>query len=312
MEIKSVLVLGGSGFVGRHLCQQLAALGYRVLVPTRARERVKNLSVLPTVELVNADVHDASTLTALVRRCDAVVNAVGVLHNGRGANSFAAAHVGLAQKLVDACQTTGVRRVIQISAIGADLAAPSAYLRSKAEAEQILRGAGLALTVFRPSVIFGPEDQFLNLFASLQRFLPVLFLACPRARFQPVYVADVAAAIGHALADATSSHQCYDLAGPQQYTLRELVAYVGALTGFPRPIIGLGRYLSYLQAWLMELLPVQLMTRDNVRSMQVASISDTVFPFGMKPQALEALAPQWLQSNSPRDRYQRMRLKAGR
>ena len=206
MEIKSVLVLGGSGFVGRHLCQQLAALGYRVLVPTRARERVKNLSVLPTVELVNADVHDASTLTALVRRCDAVVNAVGVLHNGRGANSFAAAHVGLAQKLVDACQTTGVRRVIQISAIGADLAAPSAYLRSKAEAEQILRGAGLALTVFRPSVIFGPEDQFLNLFASLQRFLPVLFLACPRARFQPVYVADVAAAIGHALADATSSH----------------------------------------------------------------------------------------------------------
>ena len=156
MEIKSVLVLGGSGFVGRHLCQQLAALGYRVLVPTRARERVKNLSVLPTVELVNADVHDASTLTALVRRWDAVVNAVGVLHNGRGANSFAAAHVGLAQKLVDACQTTGVRRVIQISAIGADLAAPSAYLRSKAEAEQILRGAGLALTVFRPSVIFGP------------------------------------------------------------------------------------------------------------------------------------------------------------
>lgn len=312
MPIEKICVIGGSGFVGRHLCQQLAARGYRVRVPTRERERAKALTMLPTVELVVADVHKPDVLAAVVAGCDAVINLVGVLHDAGGARGFQAAHVGLANKVVAACRAVGVRRLLQMSALAAAPDASSAYLRSKGEAERIVLGSGLDVTVFRPSVIFGPEDSFLNLFAGLLRIFPVFPLGSPKARFQPVYVGDVAAAFVHALTDITSCGRRYDLCGPQRYTLRELVAWVGRTTGCPRPIIGLNRTLSYCQAFAMELLPVKLMTRDNVRSMEVDSVCDCAFPFGIRPQALETLAPGWLVDDTPRGRYDRMRSRAGR
>lgn len=312
MQIETICVIGGSGFVGRHLCQQLAARGYRVRVPTRERESAKALTLLPTVELVVADVHKPDALAATVTGCDAVINLVGVLHDAGGARGFQAAHVELANKVVAACRAGGIRRLLQMSALAAAPDAPSAYLRSKGEAERIVLGSGLDVTVFRPSVIFGPEDSFLNLFAGLARMLPVLALARPDARFQPVYVGDVAAAFVHALTDITSCGCRYDLCGPQRYTLRELVAWVGRTIGCPRPIIGLNRTLSYCQAFAMELLPVKLMTRDNVRSMEVDSVCDCAFPFGIRPQALETLAPAWLADDTPRGRYDGMRSRAGR
>jgi NADH dehydrogenase len=312
MQIENVCVIGGSGFVGRHLCQQLAAQGYRVRVPTRERERAKTLTLLPTVELVVADVHKPDALAAAVAGCDAVINLVGVLHDAGGTRGFQAAHVELANNVVAACRTSGVRRLLQMSALAAAPDAPSSYLRSKGEAERIVLGSGLDVTVFRPSVIFGPEDSFLNLFAGLARTLPVLVLARPDARFQPVYVGDVAADFVHALGDITTYGRRYDLCGPQRYTLRELVAWVGRTTGCPRPIIGLNRALSYCQAFAMELLPVKLMTRDNLRSMDIDSVCDCAFPFGIRPQALETLAPAWLADDTPRGRYDRMRSRAGR
>lgn len=312
MPIEKICVIGGSGFVGRHLCQQLAARGYRVRVPTRERERAKALTMLPTVELMVADVHDPAALAAAVAGCDAVINLVGVLHDAGGARGFQAAHVGLANNVVAACRTGGVRRLLQMSALAAAPDAPSAYLRSKGEAERNVLGSGLDVTVFRPSVIFGPDDSFLNLFAGLLRIFPVFPLGSPKARFQPVYVGDVAAAFVYALTDITSCGRRYDLCGPQRYTLRELVAWVGRTTGCPRPIIGLNRTLSYCQAFAMELLPVKLMTRDNVRSMEVDSVCDCAFPFGIRPQALETLAPGWLVDDTPRGRYDRMRSRAGR
>jgi NADH dehydrogenase len=199
-----------------------------------------------------------------------------------------------------------------MSALGAAPDAPSAYLRSKGEAEHIALDAGLDVTVFRPSVIFGPEDSFLNLFAGLSRLLPVLALARPDARFQPVYVGDVAAAFVHALGDVATCGRRYDLCGPRRYTLRELVAWTGRAAGCPRPIIGLNRTLSYCQAFAMELLPVKLMTRDNLRSMEVDSVCDCAYPFGIQPQALEALAPAWLADDTPRARYDQLRSRAGR
>lgn len=312
MIIEKVCVIGGSGFVGRHLCQQLAARGFRMVVPTRDRERAKALILLPTVDVVEADVHTPAVLAKVVAGCDAVINLVGVLHDGGGHHGFRAAHIELARSVVEACRIGGVKRLLQMSAIGAATDGPSDYLRSKGEAERVVMESGLDVTVFRPSVIFGPDDRFLNLFAGLARLLPVLILARPGARFQPVYVGDVAAAFVHALTDIATYGRRYDLCGPQRYTLRELVAFVARNIGRSRPIIGLNRTLSLYQAFAMECLPVKLMSRDNIRSMDVDSISDSVFPFGIRPQALEALAPSWLSTNAPRAQYDLMRSRAGR
>lgn len=303
MIINSVCVLGGSGFVGRHVCQALAGRGYRVRVPTRNRERAKSLIVLPTVDVVTADIHDPAALSEVVRGAHAVINLVGVLHDGRGQSSFPEAHVALARKVIAACRANSVRRLLHMSALNADVTGPSAYLRSKGEAEIAVRESGLDFTIFQPSVIFGREDRFLNLFARLLQLLPVVFLGSPNARFQPVFVEDVAAVLAESLTRQEGFGKTYELAGPKAYTLRELVAYVGKVTGHHRPIIGLGERLSYWQAFAMELLPVKLLTRDNHYSMQVDSLSASRLPFGIAPTALEAAAPAWLASNTPRTRY---------
>ncbi|MGZ5121165.1 MAG: complex I NDUFA9 subunit family protein [Burkholderiales bacterium] len=308
MIINDVCVLGGSGFVGRHVCHQLVARGYRVTVPTRDRERAKDdLIPLPTADVITADVHDPETLVRLMRGCGAVINLVGVLHDGRGSGSFRQAHVELARKVVDACSRTGIRRLVHMSALNADPTASSAYLRSKGEAENIVRQSNLDFTIFRPSVIFGREDHFLNLFAQLQRLFPVLFLAMPKSRFQPVFVEDVAAVFVTSLTRLESFGLAYDLVGPKVYELRELVEYVGRLTGHRRPIIGLGPRLSYLQAFAMEVLPGKLMTRDNIKSMKLDSVSASALPFGVAPTPLEAVAPEWLAQRTPRGRYQLFR-----
>lgn len=313
MHITEVCLLGGSGFVGRHVCHALAAEGYRVRVATRDRERAKEqLILLPTVDVAAVDIHDPAALSAFVRGSDAAINLVGVLHDGRGNRSFQAAHVELARNVVAACRGQGVRRLLHMSALAAARDGPSRYLRTKGEAEALVRESGLAWTIYRPSVVFGPGDSFLNLFAKVLRFSPVVALACPGARFQPVYVEDVAAAFVKGLADLDSAGKSYDLCGPRVYALRELVEYVGTVTGRRRPVVGLGDRLSYLQAFAMELLPVKLMTRDNYYSMKVENICRCEFPFGMTPTALEAVAPSYLGRRTPRARYQRFRGRARR
>jgi NADH dehydrogenase len=301
-----VLVLGGSGFVGRHLVAALVKRGARVAVPTRRRERAKHLLTLPTVEVVEADVFRPGELERLAAGRKAVVNLVGVLHSRRGrpeergpndyGPDFAKVHVELPQAVVAACRAAGVKRLLHMSALGADAQGPSEYQRSKAIGERaVLAAEDLAVTVFQPSVIFGPEDSFLNLFATLTRFLPVLVLACPQARFQPVYVQDVVAAFVAALEAREAHGQVYRLCGPRQYTLRELIELVCRIGRRRRLVIGLGDRLSYWQARLMELAPVPLMTRDNYRSMQVPNVcGEGRFPFGIEPSALEGVAPGWL------------------
>ncbi|MFN7085163.1 MAG: complex I NDUFA9 subunit family protein [Burkholderiales bacterium] len=313
MEVTNVCMLGGSGFIGRHLCHQLAARGYRVSVPTRNPERAKELLMLPTVEVVGADVHDVEQLAEVTRGNEAVINLVGVLHEGRGNASFREAHVELPRKVIAACRRHGIRRLLHMSALNAGIDAPSVYLRTKGEAEAMVRESGLEATIFRPSVVFGREDAFLNMFARLLKRLPVVVLASPAARFQPVFVEDVAAAFVKSLADPGTSGQRYDLCGPKVYTLRELVEFVGNAIGCPRPIIGLNDTLSYWQAFAMELLPVKLMTRDNYYSMKIDNVCRCDFPFGIRPAALEAEALRWLRPELlPRMRYQQLRSRAGR
>lgn len=313
MALHQVVVLGGSGFVGRHVIARLAAAGHRIVVPTRRREAAKHLILLPTVDVVDADVHEPRTLASLLTGATVVINLVGILNEG-GTDTFARAHTELARKLVTACEATGVTRLLQMSALNAQPSGPSAYLRTKGEAEAIVAASALRWTIFRPSVIFGPEDSFLNLFARLSRLLPVVALAGANARFQPIFVGDVAHCIVQAVADDATLRARYDLCGPQVYTLRDLVAYVGEVTGAVRPIVALGPALSRVQATLLEFLPGKLMSRDNLASMQEDNVCDCPFPalFGIMPTALEAVAPGYLAPGARHSAYDRYRTNSGR
>ena len=312
MELNDICVIGGGGFVGRHIVHLLAAHGLRVRVPARDRELVKDLILLPTVDVVYADVHDPAMLAEVVAGAGAVINLVGVLHDGRGPASFNEAHVELTRKILAACAAHGVKRYLHMSALGADSNGPSRYQQTKGAAEALVRASQLEWTIFRPSVIFGPDDSFLNLFAKLLALTPVMFLAKAEARFQPVYVEDVATAFLLSFGDRRNIGKSFDLCGPRVYTLRELVALTGKLSGHARPIIGLGDALSYLQAFALELLPVKLMSRDNIASMTVDNVSAAPFPFGIQPAAIEGAAPLWFGDATPRGRYQNYRIHAGR
>jgi uncharacterized protein YbjT (DUF2867 family) len=316
MQIQNVCVIGGSGFLGRHVLRRLAAQEIFARAPTRRRERAKDLILLPTVDVVNADVHDPRTLERLIAPVDAVVNLVGILHE-TGRETFQRNHVDLPRKIVDACRETGVKRLVHVSALTAALAAPSEYLRSKAEGESQIKAAkatGIQTTILRPSVIFGREDRFLNLFAQFARWLPLIALASPRARFQPIFVDDVARVVTACLSDSYTFGQSYDLCGPKVYTLRELVEYVCRTLGIHRPIVELNESLSLLQAALLERLPGKLMTRDNLHSMRVANVCGCAFPerFGFAPTPLEAVVPEYLAGVTPRTRYRRFRFRARR
>lgn len=312
MEINRICIIGGSGFIGSHMVRLLSAQRYMVRVPTRQRERARQLILLPTVDVVEADVHDEATLANLLSGMDAVINLAGVLHDANGTRGFAQTHVELTAKLIAACRGAGVRRYLHMSALGADSGGPSTYLRTKGDAEALVRAADLDWTLFRPSVVFGRGDRFLNMFANLLRVLPVMFLACPNARFQPVFVEDLAYGFVRALTDRGTYRRSYDLCGPGVYTLRQLVKLVGNITGHRRLIVGLNDTLSWLQAFMLELLPVKLMTRDNYYSMKVDSVSDQPFPFGIQPAAIEAVVPAYLGSDTPRARYRTYRDHAGR
>ncbi|MBI1396107.1 MAG: NAD(P)H-binding protein [Betaproteobacteria bacterium] len=318
MKTRTVCILGGSGFVGRHLAEVLCARGVDVRIPTRNRERAKDtLILLPTAEVLHADIHDPGTLQRLVRGADAVVNLVGVLHDGR-TNGFDRNHVQLPAKIVAACGDAGVTRLLHVSALGADESGPSDYLRSKARGEHAIaraRDAGIATTVFRPSVIFGRGDSFLSLFARLGRLFPVLPIGGADARFQPVFVEDLARAMDGSLDDPATFGQSYDLCGPRVYTLRELVTYASRLSGGHARVLGLPDGLAQLQAFVLEKLPGRLMSRDNLRSMRKDNVCGCDFPqvFGFAPTALEAVAPAYLATEQARsNRFSGLRHTASR
>jgi NADH dehydrogenase len=276
MHVNSFCVLGGSGFVGGHLVARLCEDGKQVTVLSRHPERHRELLVLPTVKVEQADVHDREQLARHFHGADAVINLVGILNeDGHDGEGFRHAHVDLAHKVVDACRQQGVKRLLHMSALNADKQGPSHYLRTKGEAENHVHnfaGSELAVTSFRPSVIFGPGDSFFNRFAGLLKYAPVMPLACPNARFQPVYVGDVVDAFVGALEDAGSAGQRIDLCGPEVFTLREIVEYTAEVMGVHRWIVPVPDGMAEIQAGVMEYVPGKPFSRDNYQSLQVDSV----------------------------------------
>ncbi|PZA00866.1 complex I NDUFA9 subunit family protein [Gammaproteobacteria bacterium 2W06] len=318
MRIQTVCILGGTGFVGRQIANRLANTPIHIKVLTRRRERNRHLLPIPNLELVETDIHDAQQLAAQLEGVDAVINLVAILNESKKpGRDFETVHVRLVEKLLEACQTAGVKRLLHMSALGADIDGPSRYQQTKGEGERLAlaaNGDDLAVTVFKPSVVFGPADSFLNTFAGLLRMAPVMPLPTPEAKFQPVYVDDVAAAFETALSDRRTFGRTYELGGPTVYSLKTLVRYVAELLGVRRAIIGLPDGLSRLQGRIMQRVPGQPYTYDNYLSAQVDNVcSHNALPdLGIHPTALEAVAPGYLGGQKSRDRYDEWRRDAGR
>jgi uncharacterized protein YbjT (DUF2867 family) len=271
-----ILLIGGNGFVGRVIAAQLQLAGYSVLIPTGHLAAARELRMLPKVHVEDADIHDFDELQSLCERIDkngAVINLVGVLHDKPAqpyGKVFKAAHVDLPKNIITAMQLHGLKRYLHMSALGADSNGPSMYQRSKGDGEAAVKASNLDWTIFRPSVIFGAQDQFINLFSKLTKLFPAMPLANHQAQFQPVSVDDVASAFVKSLSMPQTIHQSYDLVGPTVYTMKEIVEFAAHRAKTSCAIIPVPAFVGYLQALAFEFLPgPTLMSRDNIASMQL-------------------------------------------
>lgn len=313
--MKKITVLGGSGFVGSSLVAKLDAAGYQVTVLTRRRESAKHLILLPKVHVIECELNDQQHLKNLLQGSDVVINLVGILHPS-AKSSFEQMHHQLPRRLAQICDELGIDRLLHMSALQATQSAPSQYLRSKAAGEAAINEytKKLNITIFKPSIIFGRGDNFFNLFATLIKWMPVVLLAKPDTKFQPVWVEDVANCFVNAIENTSTYGKTYELGGPHVYTFRALIQKVMDVLNLQRPIIGLGDRLSFLQGFFMELLPVQLMSRDNVRSLRVDSVTaHAIAPeLRVTPMPLEAVMPEYIINATPRGAYDGFRSAAGR
>ncbi|MDH3647183.1 MAG: complex I NDUFA9 subunit family protein [Gammaproteobacteria bacterium] len=313
MNIRNICLFGGTGFVGGHLTTRLANEGWRVRLVTRNAERHRALKVLPTVSIVQGDVYNSEFIRDQVSGCDVVVNLVGILNErGRDGKGFERAHVELTGKIVAACQQTGVRRLLYMSSLKADAKeGPSHYLRTKGEAESIVRRAqDIDGTIFQPSVIFGPDDSFVNRFAALLR-MPLYLFPLPRAnaRVQPVYVGDVVVAYARSVDDPGTYGKTFQLGGPEVYSLREVIALISDSLGLRRRVVGIPDGLARIQAFIMDFIPGKPFSTDNFRSLTINSICDTngFEKLGIKPVSSALLIPRLLGRTSSRSRLDEYR-----
>lgn len=318
MIIKKICILGGTGFLGKTLANRLTKDSYQLRLLTRDREKNRdNLILLPTVELMEADIHNQEQLNRHFAGCDAVINLVGILNEkGRDGSGFRRAHVELTDKIIQACNANAISRLLHMSALNADaLNGPSHYLRTKGEAEDRAHQAeGIRVTSFRPSVVFGPRDRFFNRFANLLKITPLIFpLACASTRFAPVFVEDVAEAMATTLREPDSYGRRYTLVGPGNYTLLQLVQYTVQCLGISRTIIPLPAPLARLQAAIFDFVPGKPFSTDNYLSATVDSVSDhNDLPIlGIKPTPLEAIVPQYLGRRFQRAYYNDFRRSGG-
>jgi NADH dehydrogenase len=326
MTDKLVTVFGGSGFIGRHVVRRFAAAGWRVRVAvrdTRAAQFLKPAGQLGQISFVPVSVCDPASVALAVNGANAVINCVGILYQ-RGRRSFTAMHVEGAATVAKAAAKAGVEHLVHISALGASAASPSAYARSKAAGEVAVQDAFPTATIFRPSVVFGPEDGFFNLFGSIAQVSPVLpFFTdiVPHAeggggpKFQPVYVGDVAGAITTAILSPGYAGETYELVGPRVYDMREIMQIVNRETMRRRHIMGVPFILAQIGAVFLQCLPKPLLTPDQVRQLKLGNVSQSHAPglaeFGINPSAVEAIVGSYLKRFRPIHQNKRLRLTTG-
>jgi NADH dehydrogenase len=305
-----IVLLGATGFVGHHLLPVLSAAGHECTALTRYRPGCRELEVVPRVRVRQSDVHDAGRLEEEFRDADCVVNMVGILNEaGRSGKGFQKAHVDLTTSILQACRASGVSRFLYVSALHAGQG-KSHYLRSKGQAEDLVRAAGeIDSTIVQPSVIFGEGDSFFNRFAALLKWAPVLPLACPDARMQPVWVGDVVQGIARALADRDTIGESLIMVGPEEYSLRELVEFTAHAAGLKRRIVGLPDGLARLQAALMDFVPGKPFSTDNYLSLQTdnTSAENSLLRLGIHPRSIHCIVPGYLASGGRQRRLDELR-----
>jgi NADH dehydrogenase len=310
-----IVLLGATGFLGHHLLPVLAAAGHDCLVLSRYAPGCRELGLVPRTQIVQTDVFDDERLKMHFQNADAVVNMAGILNeSGRNGKGFHRVHVELVEKIIAACRENGVRRLLHVSALNAGKGS-SHYLVSKGRAEELIRSADdIDFTIAQPSVIFGEGDAFFNRFADLLKISPMLPLACPQAKLQPVWAGDVTAAIGMALEDSESIGQTLVMVGPQVYTLRELVEFTANTIGARRKVIGLPDRISRLQGLLMDFIPGKPFSSDNYRSLQTdnTSVENSLWRFGINPRSIESTVPAYLTGQSHQKRLDEFRKRADR
>ena len=299
-----VTVFGASGFIGRHAVKALAkgGLGYRVRAVARnpnAAAYLQPMGHVGQIQLLRANVRDADAVARAVEHSDAVVNLVGILNPAGGGQSYHAIHVEAARTIGRAAREAGVQSLVHISTPGISVHSQSVYARSKAEGEIALRQEFPDATILRPSLVFGPEDDFFNKFANLARFLPALpLIGGGHTRFQPVSVADVASAIVKCVDNPATRGQTYELGGPAVYSFKEMLQVILHVTARRRLLVPIPFSIANLQAFVLQFLPGKLLTPDQVTFLKtdnvVAPDALTLRDLGIEPDSMEAVLPTYL------------------
>jgi uncharacterized protein YbjT (DUF2867 family) len=312
MAQRVATIFGGSGFIGRYIVQRLARRGWILRIAVRRPDQalfLKPLGNVGQIVPIAANIRYERSIAAAIAGADTVVNLVGILYEG-GPQRFDAVHADGARRLARAAQAAGVERLLHVSALGADPQSDSAYARSKAAGEALLREHFPAATVLRPSIVFGPEDNFFNRFAAMARLSPVLpLIGGGTTKFQPVYVGDVADAAAEALVNEIAAGETYETAGPRVYSFRELLEILLAMIDRRRYLVSIPYSVANLQAALLQWLPRPPLTVDQIRLLRHDNVASGRLPglaeLGIQPSGLEAILPSYLDSYRPGGRFAR-------
>jgi NADH dehydrogenase len=295
-----VTVFGGGGFIGRHIVQRLAAAGHTIRIAGRDTERAARLCTMGGVGQITpvaASITDEASSARAVAGADIVINLVGILFESR-AGDFQRIQAEGAGRVARLAAAAGAKQFLHLSAIGADAGSPSLYAQTKAAGEAAVLAAFPSAIILRPSVVFGPDDQFFNRFAGLAAMLPFMPVVAGETRFQPVYVGDVADAAMAALADPSAAGRVFELGGPRVMSMRQVLRYILDVTGRRRPMIALPEGFVRLQARLGELLPTPPLTRDQLillgKDNVVSPNALGIQALGIEPKAVEAIVPAYL------------------